>query len=305
MVVERDGPVACVTLARPEKANAMDAEITDALLGAVLGLRDDADVHAMVLTGQGSAFSAGGDFDTIRAMREDRQMRDAVLEAHQELFWVMTRLPFPTVAAVNGPAVGAGVTVALLCDLVVMAEDTFLSDPRVSLGLLDGAGGLVLWPLLTSLSAAKEHLLLGDRVSGTEAHRLGLANRAVPASDVLAEALQLAKRLGELPRAGRPAGAPAAELPHRSGRRDPAGLCPRRKRVFRHRGAPRPARAPERAGGRQDREDTVMATGARVALVTGGTRGIGRAITDRLTQSGVTVAAAYARDAAAAQRGAR
>jgi enoyl-CoA hydratase len=103
------------------------------------------------------------------------------------------------VAAVNGAAVGAGATVALLCDLVVMAEDTFLSDPRVSLGLLDGAGGLVLWPLLTSLSAAKEYLLLGDRISGTEAHRLGLANRAVPTSDVLAEALGLATRLAELP----------------------------------------------------------------------------------------------------------
>jgi enoyl-CoA hydratase len=199
VVVDRLGSVARVTLARPEKANAMDGEITDALLAAVVALRDDADVHAMVLTGEGSAFSAGGDFETIRAMREDRRMRDSVLAAHQELFWVMTRLPFPTVAAVNGAAVGAGVTVALLCDLVVMAEDTFLSDPRVSLGLLDGAGGLLLWPLLTSLSAAKEHLLLGDRVSGIEAHRLGLANRVVPASDVLEEALRLAKRLGALP----------------------------------------------------------------------------------------------------------
>jgi enoyl-CoA hydratase len=177
----------------------LDAEITDALLEAVLDLSGDADVHAMVLTGRGSAFSAGGDFDTIRAMREDRRLRDTVLDAHQELFRVMTRLPFPTVAAVNGAAVGAGVTVALLCDLVVMAEDTFLSDPRVSLGLLDGAGGLVLWPLLTSLSAAKEHLLLGDRVSGAEAHRLGLANRVAPASDVLSEALALAIRLAALP----------------------------------------------------------------------------------------------------------
>lgn len=132
-------------------------------------------------------------------MRDDRSLRDTVLAAHQELFWAMTRLPFPTVAAVNGAAVGAGVTVALLCDLVVMAEDSFLSDPRVSLGLLDGAGGLLLWPLLTSLSAAKEHLLLGDRVSGAEAHRLGLANRAVPATDVLEEALRLADRLAALP----------------------------------------------------------------------------------------------------------
>jgi len=199
VIVDRDGPVACVTLARPDKANAMDGEVADALLHAILSLHDDPDVHALVLTGRGSAFSAGGDFDTIRAMREDRPMRDVVLDAHQELFRVMTRLPFPTVAAVNGAAVGAGVTVALLCDLVVMAEDAFLSDPRVSLGLLDGAGGLVLWPLLTSLSAAKEHLLLGDRVSGTEAHRLGLANRAVPAPDVLDEALRLAARLAALP----------------------------------------------------------------------------------------------------------
>jgi enoyl-CoA hydratase len=199
VVIDRQGTVACVCFNRPERANALDAELAEALLDAVLTLRGDADVHAMMLTGRGSAFSAGGDFATIRAMRDDRHLRDTVLEVHQELFRVMTRLPFPTVAAVNGAAVGAGATVALLCDLVVMAEDTFVSDPRVSLGLLDGAGGLVLWPLLTSLSAAKEYLLLGDRISGREAHRLGLANRAVPTSDVLAEALGLATRLAELP----------------------------------------------------------------------------------------------------------
>lgn len=200
VVIDRDGSVACVTLARPNRANAMDAEITYALLETIDVLSHDDHVRAMVLTGDGDVFSAGGDLETIKEMREDRHVRDEVLRAHNDLFWAMARLPFPTVAAVNGPAVGAGVTVALLCDLVVMAQDTFLSDPRVSLGLLDGAGGFVLWPLLTSLSAAKEHLLLGDRVSGTEAHRLGLANRAVPASEVLDEALQLADRLAALPR---------------------------------------------------------------------------------------------------------
>jgi enoyl-CoA hydratase len=199
VVERRDDPVAVVTLTRPAKANAMDGEITDALLRAVRTLCDDPSVRAMVLTGDGSAFSAGGDIETIRAMREDRDVRGAVLGAHQDLFWAMTRLPFPTVAAVNGAAVGAGVTVALLCDLVVMAQDAFLSDPRVSLGLLDGAGGFVLWPLLTSLSAAKEHLLLGDRVTGAEAHRLGLANRVVPTSETLAESVRLAHRLAALP----------------------------------------------------------------------------------------------------------
>jgi enoyl-CoA hydratase len=199
VTVQRDGPVAVVRLARPAKANAMDGEITDALLEAIRTLANDRTVRAMVLTGDGSAFSAGGDVETIRAMRDDRHLRGAVLGAHQDLFWTMTRLPFASVAAINGPAVGAGVTVALLCDLVVMAHDAFLSDPRVSLGLLDGAGGFVLWPLLTSMSAAKEHLLLGDRVAGAEAHRLGLANRVVPTAETLAESLQLAHRLARLP----------------------------------------------------------------------------------------------------------
>ncbi|MEM6110356.1 enoyl-CoA hydratase/isomerase family protein [Mycobacterium sp. 050272] len=197
--VTRDGPVALVTLARPAKSNAMDGEVTRALLDAVRSLSGSGDVRAMVLTGGGTAFSAGGDVQTIREMRADRGLRDAILGAHQELFWAMSRLPFASVAAVNGAAVGAGVTVALLCDLVVMAQDAFLSDPRVALGLLDGAGGIVLWPLLTSLSAAKEHLLLGDRISSAEAHRLGLVNHVVPTEETVPVALDLARRLASLP----------------------------------------------------------------------------------------------------------
>src|ERR1700741_2148200 len=195
----RDGPVALVMLARPAKSNAMDDEVTYALLDAVRSLCDSGDVRAMVLSGDGKAVHALGDIQTIREMGADRGVRDAILDAHQELFWAMNRLPFASVAAVNGAAVGAGVTVALLCDLVVMAQDAFLSDPRVSLGLLDGAGGIVLWPLLTSLSAAKEHLLLGDRGSGAEAHRLGLVNRVVPTEETVAAALDVARRLAALP----------------------------------------------------------------------------------------------------------
>ena len=197
--VSRDGAVALLTLARPQAANALDGEISDALLAAIRSVRDTDDVRAMVLTGAGSAFSGGGDVATIRAMRDDPAVRAAILGTHAELFWEMTRLPFPSVAAVNGPAIGAAVTVALLCDLVVMADDAFFSDPRVSLGLLDGAGGLVLWPLLTSLSPAREYLLLGDRVTAAEARRLGLANRVVATSDVLPEAMSLAQRLARLP----------------------------------------------------------------------------------------------------------
>jgi enoyl-CoA hydratase len=197
--VTRGGPVALVMLARPAKSNAMDREVTCALLDAVRSLCDSGDVRAMVLTGDGTAFSAGGDIQAIQEMGLDRGFRGTMLDAHQELFWAMNRLPFASVAAINGAAVGAGVTVALLCDLVVMAQDAFLSDPRVALGLLDGAGGIVLWPLLTSLSAAKEHLLLGDRVPSAEAHRLGLVNRVVPTEETVAAALDLAGRLATLP----------------------------------------------------------------------------------------------------------
>jgi enoyl-CoA hydratase len=197
--VARDGAVALLTLSRPRVANALDGELGDALLAAIRSMRDAGDVRAMVLTGAGSAFSGGGDVATIRAMRDDPAVRGAILGTHTELFWEMTRLPFPSVAAVNGPAIGAGATVALLCDLVVMADDAFFSDPRVSLGLLDGAGGLLLWPLLTSLSAAREHLLLGDRVTAAEARRLGLANRVVARPGVLPEAMGLAQRLAGLP----------------------------------------------------------------------------------------------------------
>jgi enoyl-CoA hydratase len=197
--VTREGPVAVVMLARPAKSNAMDGEVTVALLNTLRALSASGDVRAMVLTGDGRSFSAGGDIQTIREMGADKGVRDAILDKHQELFWAMNRLPFATVAAVNGAAIGAGVTVALLCDLVVMAQDAFLSDPRVALGLLDGAGGIVLWPLLTSLSAAKEHLLLGDRIPSAEAHRLGLVNRVVPNEDTVAAALDLAGRLAALP----------------------------------------------------------------------------------------------------------
>jgi enoyl-CoA hydratase len=190
--------VTVLTLARPSKANAMDADLAVALLEAVrLATADGA--GALVITGEGDSFSAGGDVRTIQQMQEPT-VRSEVLEVHRELFWEMLRLPIPTVSAVNGPAVGAGLTVALLADLVVMAEDAFVSDPRVSLGLLDGAGGLVIWPLLTSLSAAKEHLLLGDRVSAAEAYRIGLVNRVVPKTRVMADAMDLARRLAAQPR---------------------------------------------------------------------------------------------------------
>jgi enoyl-CoA hydratase len=109
-----------------------------------------------------------------------------------------TSIRIPVVAAVNGAAVGAGCTLALLCDIVIMEQNAFLADPRVPFGLAPGDGGAVLWPLLAGLGAAKAYLLTGDRVSAAEAWRLGLAHQVVEA-DSLAVALTLAQRIASQP----------------------------------------------------------------------------------------------------------
>ena len=212
----------------------------------------------------------------------------------------MTRLPFPSVAAVNGAAVGAGVTVALLCDLVVMADDAFFSDPRVSLGLLDGAGGLLLWPLLTSLSAAREHLLLGDRVTAAEAHRLGLANRVVAAASagggdagwhrlarLPGQAVRQARRLLNS-RSSRPAAIlPTAPRPRAS------SSTPPEHRALVERSSARVARGRARTA--------VMADGRGSPSSPAAPGASDGAITERLA-AGMPVAAAYARDADAGAR---
>lgn len=111
----------------------------------------------------------------------------------------MTTVRVPIVAAVNGPAVGLGCSLASMSDIVVVDEQAFFADPHVALGLVAADGGAILWPLLTSLLRAKEYLLLGDRLSAEDAVRIGIANRVVPAGKSVEVAIELAERLAALP----------------------------------------------------------------------------------------------------------
>jgi enoyl-CoA hydratase/carnithine racemase len=111
----------------------------------------------------------------------------------------MAEFPKPLVAAVNGPAIGLGCSVAVSCDIVLMAESAYLADTHVNIGLVCGDGGAVAWPLMMSLLKAKEYLLLGDRIPAAEAVALGLANRVVPDAELMTQALALAHRLAEQP----------------------------------------------------------------------------------------------------------
>jgi enoyl-CoA hydratase len=199
LLVEARGSVRVVTLNRPDHFNAaneaLHAEI--ARIWPVLGA--DPEVRVIVLTGAGNAFCAGGDLHLLDRMVGDLAHRAAIMEEGAEIVRAMTAVRVPIVAAVNGPAVGLGCSLAGMCDLVVVEEQAYFADPHVSLGLVAADGGALTWPLLTSLMRAKEYLLLGDRLPAHEALQLGLANRVVPTGTSLKVALEIAERLAALP----------------------------------------------------------------------------------------------------------
>lgn len=200
VLVERRGATALVTLNRPHQLNASDRELHRAVAAVWAEIGADPDLGAIVLTGAGRAFSAGGDAGLLQAMVADEALRTEMLDEAAALVRAMLACPLPIVAAVNGPAVGLGWSLASASDLVVMADTAFFADPHVTIGLVAADGGALTLPLLSGLLRAKEFVLLGERVPASEAMRLGLANRVVPPADVLETACGLADRLASYPR---------------------------------------------------------------------------------------------------------
>ncbi|MFN8034799.1 MAG: enoyl-CoA hydratase/isomerase family protein [Acidimicrobiia bacterium] len=198
--VESDGPVRVVRLTRPEQLNAVNDELHFALAHVFPLLSADGDARTAVVTGEGRAFSAGGDFDLLDRMANDRQLRHRVIAEGRELVLNMVRCRVPVVAAVNGPAVGLGCSVIALSDVVYMAESAYLSDPHVTVGLVAADGGPLTWPLHTSLLLAKEYAFTGDRITAARAAEIGLANHVCPDGEVLPAALAAAHRIAALPR---------------------------------------------------------------------------------------------------------
>ncbi len=199
MIDQGEDGVAVVTLNRPESLNAADEELHGAIASVWSQLAELPDCRAVVITGAGSAFSAGGDLSLLDRMTGDLTLRRRVMAEAADIVHAMTSFPCPIVAAVNGPAVGLGCSLAGLSDLVVMAQSAYLSDPHVALGLAAGDGGAITWPFNMGLQRAKEWLLLGGRISAEQALQFGLANRVVPDGEVVPEAGKLARRLANLP----------------------------------------------------------------------------------------------------------
>jgi enoyl-CoA hydratase len=199
LTVEADGPVRILTLNRPDRKNAVDAELHRELTYVWAQLTEDRDARVVVLTGAGSAFSAGGDAGFLRAVNTDADYRWRALDEARRLVTEIVRFPLPVIAAVNGPAVGLGCSVASLCDLVLMSETAYFADPHVLLGVAAADGAVATWPQSMGFVKAKYHLFTGDRISAQQAVDLGLANEVLPADELLPAATALAHRLAALP----------------------------------------------------------------------------------------------------------
>jgi len=197
--VTADGPLRTVTLNRPDHLNATNEPLHRALSLVWRELQNDAAARVVILTGAGKAFSAGGDFHFMTKLASEEKFREETMEEARAILLDMIRFPLPVIAAVNGPAVGLGCSLALSCDLVLLSDQAHLADPHLSIGLVAGDGGAALWPLLTSMLRAKEFLFTGERIAPEQAVALGLANRVVPAAELMAEATKLAQKLARLP----------------------------------------------------------------------------------------------------------
>jgi enoyl-CoA hydratase len=195
-----DGPIRLVRLNRPDDLNGANRAMHQALARLWSHIAEDDGARVVVLTGNGQAFSAGGDFDYMQENIDDESLRAQTMEEGRAIIKGMVRCAPPVIAAVNGPAVGLGCSLAVLSDIVLMAEGTFLADPHLRMGLVPGDGGMA-WPALTGLSRAKEYLFLGARIPADEAVRMGLASRVVAPGDLLDEAMDLARRLADMPAA--------------------------------------------------------------------------------------------------------
>jgi enoyl-CoA hydratase/carnithine racemase len=197
LIAERSGPVATLTLNRPERLNAVSLPLYRALLESLIECDRDPNVRAIVLTGAGRAFCVGADLKAHDADEPTAQERRVYVHTAQLVHRRMQRVGKPIVAAVNGHAVGAGLELALSCDFVIVADTAKLRFPEVALGTFVGGGTVYTLPQRVGILRARELLLLADFFSAQDAVSWGLANRALPCEQVLPAALELAYRLAE------------------------------------------------------------------------------------------------------------
>src|SRR5229473_1008923 len=194
LLIERDGPVAIVTINRPKVLNALNAPTLDDLRRAMLDLKRDDAIRAIVITGSGvKSFVAGADINEL-ATQSAASGRDQALTG-QHVFDVIENLGKPVIAAINGYALGGGCELAMACTLRIAADTATFGQPEINLGILPGYGGTQRLPRLVGKGKAMELILTGSPITAAEAERIGLVNRVVPAADLIGETRRIASAL--------------------------------------------------------------------------------------------------------------
>jgi enoyl-CoA hydratase len=191
----RPNGVLAMTINRPEVLNATNDRLHWELTQVWLTIGADPETKVTVVTGAGRAFSAGGDLEMVERNATDRSRLARTVQEASDLVYNMINLDKPVVSAINGVAVGAGLVVALLADISIMAENARFTDGHTKLGVVAGDHAAILWPLLCGMAKAKYYLLTCDFIDGKEAERIGLVSLCVPPADLLPKAYEVADKL--------------------------------------------------------------------------------------------------------------
>jgi 2-(1,2-epoxy-1,2-dihydrophenyl)acetyl-CoA isomerase len=197
--VDVDAGVGTITLARPEARNALSMQLKHDLAEAIAAVSADETVRAVVLTGDGPAFCAGGDIKEMAAGRSADEYRRRLLKVLETIAVPLARMPKPVIAAVNGNASGAGVSLAVCCDIVVAAESATFALSFVRMGLIPDVTGLYFLPRILGVNKAKELIFTGACLSAREAYEIGLVNRVVADEELVAGTRELARSLAAGP----------------------------------------------------------------------------------------------------------
>jgi len=196
--------VATLVLNRPEKLNAFGEDMREQIAESLDATAAHGGIRVLVLTGAGRAFSAGGDVHFMAALKQRGASFDAMrplVEGGRTVIQKLAALPFPTLAAVNGPAAGGGLNLALACDLRIASDQATFGETFARIGLHPDWGGTYFLPRLVGLARALELCWTGDMIDAAEALRIGLVNRVVPAAELAQAAQALAARLAAAPQA--------------------------------------------------------------------------------------------------------
>lgn len=191
----RSGRILTVLLNRPEQRNAVNARLHHELSRVFTDVQRDPDSDIVVLTGNGSAFCAGGDIDWMQLSVDEPDEFEKTAREAKDIVYSQLDLEKPLICRLNGHATGLGASLALLCDIIIASDEAKIGDPHVSVGLVAGDGGALIWPQMVGYAKAKKYLLTGELMMAAEAERIGLITDVVPRAELDAAVDAMAERL--------------------------------------------------------------------------------------------------------------